>query len=278
MKGLKINLHITETCNYSCKYCFAHFGKQQDISTDAWKKVIDNIKASGMVSDINFAGGEPVLHKGFCELVAYAKEKGFGVSLISNGSLLLNDRLTPAGLFKRLDTLGISVDSFSDDTLVALGCCDKSKKVLSYERLQALIRRAKAENPDIRIKLNTVVSRLNVHEKLTGIEEELPIDRWKFLKMKGFKNDSFSNMDLLVSDDEFAAFLANNQRTRGESVPEQSLTRSYIMVDNRGNLVDDEGDDYTIVGNLTTESFTDVFGRYAFDEDLYNSRYGNIAV
>ena len=34
MNGLKVNLHITERCNYKCKYCFAHFDGQRDLSLE----------------------------------------------------------------------------------------------------------------------------------------------------------------------------------------------------------------------------------------------------
>ena len=28
---LKVNLHLTETCNYRCRYCFAHFENGSDL-------------------------------------------------------------------------------------------------------------------------------------------------------------------------------------------------------------------------------------------------------
>ena len=273
MKNLKVNLHITEKCNYSCRYCFAHFGKHCDLPAESWKHIIRNIKSSGIISDINFAGGEPVLHRGFYELVDYAKDLGFNVSLITNGSLLLNRQIVKEGLFEKLTTLGISADSFNTATLVSLGCCDNQYNVLKLDDLDALVSKAKKENEKIRIKLNTVVSKLNVNETITQIEDRISVDRWKFLKMKAFKNDHFSNFDLLISDEEFKEFLLRNQVKKGEAVPEQSLTRSYIMVDNRGNLVDDEGDDYSVVGNLLNEDFCDVFRRYHFNTELYHSRY-----
>jgi len=85
--GLKINLHITQKCNYHCRYCFAHFENERDLAVGDWKRIIDNIYASGDVDSINFAGGEPVLYSGFPELLAYARNKGFRLSVISNGSL-----------------------------------------------------------------------------------------------------------------------------------------------------------------------------------------------
>lgn len=269
----KINLHVTDSCNYHCRYCFAHFGKKKDLPLKSWKKIIDNIKNSGLVNAINFAGGEPVLYHDFLPLTTYAKEAGFNLSLISNGSLLLKQKYTPPILFEQISTLGVSTDSFRTKTLRALGCCDTQKNTLSKEQLAQIIALAQEINPDIKIKLNTVVSKLNKDELLPHIENDLPINRWKFLKIKAFNDGRFSNTDLLITDEDFDTFVARNARTRGDVIPEKTLTRSYIMVDSQGNLVDDVGLSYNVVGNLLTEDFTDVFQRYEFNEDSYRQRY-----
>lgn len=273
MQSLKINLHITQKCNYHCRYCFAHFHEKEDLPLPAWQRIIDNLQASGLVNRINFAGGEPVLYRGFAALVDYAYQRGFRLSVISNGSLMLQSQLVPDGLFAKLEMLGISVDSVEPQTLRRLGCCDPQGRVLGREELCQLVTRAKTENPALRIKLNTVVSQLNRHEHLSGLSRQLPIDRWKFLKMKPFAADDFSNKALAISDADFAHFLQRNPLQQGDNIPEYSLTRSYIIVDNRGNLIDNQGDDYTVVGNLLTEDFATVFQRYAFDAAAYRSRY-----
>ena len=269
----KINLHITQKCNYNCKYCFAHFDNHNDLSLEEWKHIIDNLKASGMVDAINFAGGEPVLHKDFPAMVDYAYEQGFKLSIITNGSLMLDPKLMPPRLFAKFDTLGISVDSVNPKTLVALGACNRSHEVLTYEKLSQLIFLAREVNPSIRIKLNTVITNLNVEEDLTMIGRELDIARWKMLRMKLFSHDGVTNANLLASQVEFDGFVDRHASVSRDIVPENDLTRSYIMVDNQGRLLDDEGEDYKVVGSLLTEDFVDVFDRYAFDEATYASRY-----
>lgn len=272
MKKLKINLHITQKCNYHCRYCFAQFREKQDLPVEEWKRVIDNLEASGLVDRINFAGGEPVLYRGFPELVDYAFQKGFRLSVISNGSLMLDPKMVPEGFFRKIEMLGISVDSINPGTLQKLGCIDPQGRVLDEVRLCRLITKAKDENPAIRIKLNTVVTDVNKDENMRTLGS-LPIDRWKFLKMKPFEEGDFSNKDLAISDSAFENFLMQNPVRQGDAVPEYSLTRSYIIVDNRGNLIDNQGDTYTVVGNLLDEDFATAFQRYPFDEDAYDSRY-----
>lgn len=270
---LKVNLHITQKCNYACRYCFAHFNHCGDLPVADWKRILDNLKQSGLVDKINFAGGEPMLYRGFSQLVDYAHDLGFTLSVITNGSLLLNPALVPQGFFRKLDMLGISVDSVDPEILRQLGCCDHSGKVLTEAQLIRIIRKAKAENPRLTIKLNTVVTKLNQKEQLTRMEAELPVDRWKFLKMKLFDNGEFCNRNLVISETAFQDFLKRNRRKAGESVPEESLTRSYIIIDNQGRLLDNENEAPVPVGSLLKEPFQDIFARYHFDADLYWNRY-----
>ena len=275
--AFKINLHITEKCNYHCKYCFAHFGKSQDLPIKDWKSIIDNIQRSGLVDSINFAGGEPILYAGFPELVNYSYALGFRLSLISNGSLLTNSALIPSSLFRKMDTIGISVDSVNPRILRQLGCCDCAGNVLDLGKLKGILMYIRRENSKIRIKLNTVVTRINLEESLTVLEDELSVNRWKFLRVKAFHKEGFSNKNLLIRDHEFNEFMERNQRRRGESIQEADLTRSYIVVDNQGNLLDNKGEGYSVIGNLLEEDFRAIFARYPLDEEVYKSRYRDAA-
>ena len=45
------------------------------------------------------------------------------------------------------------------------------------------------------------------------------------------------------------------------------------MIDNVGNMLDDFGEDYEIVGNILEENFSKVFSRFKLDSELYQSRY-----
>lgn len=40
VEKLKVNLHITEKCNFHCRYCFAHFNNKKDLLFEAWKEIL----------------------------------------------------------------------------------------------------------------------------------------------------------------------------------------------------------------------------------------------
>ena len=186
---------------------------------------------------------------------------------------MLDEKFTPLNIFSKLDTLGISVDTFNEKILIELGCCDGNLHVLSEEKFLKIIERAKSVNPAIKIKINTVVCQINKNEQLTEIANRVEINRWKFLNMKLFETENFSNRHLLVSDEEFQRFIERNPLKNCESVIEKKISRSYIMIDNVGNMLDDFGEDYEVVGNILEENFSDVFRRFQLDKELYQSRY-----
>lgn len=51
------------------------------------------------------------------------------------------------------------------------------------------------------------------------------------------------------------------------------MSNTYIMIDNRGNLLDSSSPTYSIVGNLLEEPFSDILSRYAFNKKEYEKRY-----
>lgn len=74
---MKINLHIIEACNYACKYCFAHYDNHKFLTIKDWKEIIDVCYESKLFDEINFAGGEPLLHPDITYIIDYAYDKGF---------------------------------------------------------------------------------------------------------------------------------------------------------------------------------------------------------
>ena len=274
MKGkLKVNLHLTQACNYHCRHCFAMFPEPRDLSPERWKDIISDLAESGLVSAINFAGGEPVFCRGFPEIVSFAHEKGFLLSIITNGSLLRNEKLFPRELFPMLSMFGFSIDSLNYDTLRRIGRYDSRGNILGRQGFIDTARLIRELSPSAAVKINTVVSKLNWNERLVDIEEEVPVSRWKFLKMKVFETNGFSNRDLAVTESEFESFVRNNRRRYGETVVESTMERSYLIIDNAGNLLDNRGDSYTIIGNLLEEPFGEHLSRFSLDDREYSRRY-----
>lgn len=83
---------FTSMCNLRCKHCYANAGKAlpDELTTEQAKKVVDELYEAGVVA-LAFSGGEPTLRRDFLEIVKYAHDKGFYVSIASNGTLITKE-------------------------------------------------------------------------------------------------------------------------------------------------------------------------------------------
>lgn len=118
-------------CNLACTYCNEYDDFSQGVPTDEMKRRIDHLANLGL-SALVFSGGEPLLHPELDQLIAHAHSKGMIVGLITNGYLLMPERikrLNNAGL----DYLQISIDNIQPDevSLKSLKVLDKKLKMLA---------------------------------------------------------------------------------------------------------------------------------------------------
>lgn len=249
---LVLNWHLTEACNYRCQYCYAawtdstcqrEFVHSPERTAALLSELyrffrpgnLDNPLASRMSWDsvrLNLAGGEPSLHgHKLPAIVCQARALGFEVSMISNGSRLtrkLMDQLAP-----QLTWLGISLDSLSPATNRAIGRIDRRGHMLDLGEQATNLDRARQINPQLRLKLNTVVNQLNHAEDLSALIHRFVPQKWKVLRML-----PVVNQHLTVSDKQFAAFIARHGTFDNILCAEdnQDMHESYLMVDPRGRF------------------------------------------
>lgn len=91
------------------------------ITEDQARRGLALLSAAGM-RKINFAGGEPFLHKKFLGMkVSFGKEQLHleSVSIVTNGSLVDDKFLRTYG--RHIDILAVSCDSFDGQTNIAIG-------------------------------------------------------------------------------------------------------------------------------------------------------------
>jgi sulfatase maturation enzyme AslB (radical SAM superfamily) len=83
-------------CNYACKMCphSTDFTRKKEImSNPIFKFIIDKLsKEAPQITDITISGfGEAFLDKGLMTKIRYARKKGYGVHVLTNGSLINED-------------------------------------------------------------------------------------------------------------------------------------------------------------------------------------------
>ncbi len=82
--------NFTKQCNLKCKHCYANatpYPALDELSLEERYKVVDRLNKAG-VAAISFSGGEPLTNKDFLKVAKYAYDKGFYLSVATNGTLI----------------------------------------------------------------------------------------------------------------------------------------------------------------------------------------------
>lgn len=285
---LVINWHMTEACNYRCRYCYSKWhaecaGKELFHSSEASAAMLaeiyryflpDNQARLGMQWDsvrLSLAGGEPLLYsREVVGIVAQARELGFKVSLITNGSRLTQPLMTE--LAPQLSILGLSLDSAMASTNREIGRADRHQQILSLSDLATIIESGRHLNPELSIKINTVVNALNFTEDMSQLIEQLAPDKWKVLRML-----PTITSDLAIASHEFAEFVARHKKLGGIMAAEDNndMVESYIMIDPHGRFFQNssQGIGYRYSNEIIEVGADAAFRQISWQPGKFKSRY-----
>lgn len=276
-----VNYHLWRPCNMRCGFCFASF---RDISSDTLPKghlgredslaVVESLARAGF-QKINFAGGEPTLCPWLPDLIARAREMGLTTSVVTNGSRLTKEWLN--GVRGRLDWVALSIDSVDPGTLSRTGRTTRSGAMSGHGYLCAidLLRRH-----DVRVKINTVVTRFNLWGDLTDFILEARPERWKLLQVLPVRGQNDLGIgEYVVSSEEFDAYVEMSRRVEGYGVtvvPESNdqMRGSYVMVDPAGRLFDNLAGGHTYSRSIIEVGVDEALRQVSVDPAKFLSRSG----
>lgn len=232
-----VNFHFYPYCNFRCAYCFARFKNVNIIlSKKECFKIISDLTRNG-TQKLNFVGGEPTLCPFLGELVVFAKQSGLTTSIVSNGT-----GITPKFIatFKNsIDWIGLSLDSGIEEVQKVLGRGDGTL-------VQDIINKSKmVKNAGIKLKINSVITRLNYAENISNVIEQIKPDRWKVfqaLEIEGQNNNSIKN--LLITQAEFENFIKRHEFLKPIAENNDVMTNSYVMIDPEGKFFQNSGNRY----------------------------------
>lgn len=290
---LVLNWHLTEACNYRCRYCYATWSE----SACTRELIHDLQRAEALLNELyrffrpdncdnplasrlswssvrlNLAGGEPLLHAGKLPvIVSQARDLGFEVSMISNASHLDNELL--GQLAPQLTWMGISIDSANPATNRAIGRIDRRGRLLDLDAVATCLGNVRQANPGLHLKLNTVVNEINHAEDLSALIRLFAPDKWKVLRML-----QVVNQHLAVSDEQFAAFVSRHSAFANILCAEdnQDMRESYLMVDPHGRFFQNSpmmaGQGYAYSRPILEVGAETAFSEMIFDHERFSARY-----
>lgn len=93
---LTMEIDLTDNCNHKCKFCFTpktDKALRAHLTTEVVMKTLDELWSLGTRGISFTGGGESMMHANFVQIARRAKAIGFDLGLMTNGSLLIGDRL-----------------------------------------------------------------------------------------------------------------------------------------------------------------------------------------
>lgn len=151
---LHVLLELTYRCNVRCVHCYLA-GREDEMTLAQWTDVLDALAAEGCLV-LTLSGGEVLLRRDFFDIGAAAKERGFGLRIFTNGTLVdakAADRLASLGPISiEMSLLGGTAETHDGITL------KKGSFARTIRAAELLGERG------VRVKLKTTLMRGNVAE------------------------------------------------------------------------------------------------------------------
>lgn len=105
-----LHVEITSKCNERCIHCYIpHENKVNDIDPDLFYSILKQCKDIKLLH-LTLSGGEPMLHKNFCDFLEKCREDDFSINVLSNLTLL-NEQIIEE--MKANPLLGVQVSLYS---------------------------------------------------------------------------------------------------------------------------------------------------------------------
>ena len=94
---LEVSIEVTRRCPLECKHCYNNLpmgdlaARNRELSKEEHFQLLDQLVEVGAFW-LLYSGGEIFARKDFLEIYTYAKQKGFLITLFTNG-ILINERI-----------------------------------------------------------------------------------------------------------------------------------------------------------------------------------------
>jgi len=276
---------ITDYCNLACKYCYAMPFSGRRISTERTLELIDEMADIG-VFNLTLAGGEPFLHPDILKIILHGTKRGIRVGVLSNGIALDQEVLTVLEKHTNRKNFMLQISLDSVDPAINDRTRGQTDKVL--ENIERVTKTG------IDLQMACVVHKLNVSSAHGMIDAFYPrVKRFHFLNIQRTER-TLKHPHLLLAEEDTEYFWSHlsehakrfppdlllpslrvQLRSKGQALGQAEFSMSetpsfdcascsagltHLQIDSKLNVLGcDIAKDYTIMGNVSERSFSEVY-------------------
>jgi radical SAM protein with 4Fe4S-binding SPASM domain len=173
---MQVSIEVTRRCPLECLHCYNNLpmgdmeAKRRELTKEEHFRMLDELVEMGCFW-LLYTGGEIFARKDFLEIYTYAKQKGFLITLFTNGTII-NEAIADYLVEWPPFAIEITLYGRTRETYEALTAVPGS-----YDRCLRGIRLLKERG--LPLKLKTVATSINKHEVMAMrrfAEEELGVD------------------------------------------------------------------------------------------------------
>ena len=174
----QLTIYVNFPCNLRCKNCYlfgvADYdreymgpGTTQEMPWEVFTAAVDPIIASGRPASVCFMGGEPLLHPGLADFVAYIKRSP-NIFVDINTNATISRKRIEALLAAQIDAVYVSLDGSTPEIN------DAGRGAKAFARamrgLNYLLTRRAEHYPELKVAINHTITNVNYLD-LVGMAE-----------------------------------------------------------------------------------------------------------
>lgn len=171
-----VHIEVTTRCNLECPNCVRNVWKDPltDMEDETFRHLMDSLRKLPELREVHFGGyGEPLLHPRITEIVKQVKSLGVRTSLITNGTLLDQEK-AKALMDSGLDRLFVSIDSPRSDLFGKMrDGAELDRVIKNLKRVKDLRKERGSMGPTIGLEMVITDENLKDIERIPSLGREV---------------------------------------------------------------------------------------------------------
>jgi radical SAM protein with 4Fe4S-binding SPASM domain len=265
-----MHIEITSMCNERCLHCYIpHESKVNQMSPELFHDILMQCIDLKLLN-ITISGGEPMLHKNFCEFLKMCREHDFSVNVLSNLTLLNDDVIQE---MRMNPLLSIQVSLYSMDSDVH----DEITQLRgSFEKTKNAILELVANDIPMQISCPIMKQNKNTYKDVIRWAQKQKIHVGDDFSIIADYNHSKQNLscrlsiseikeviiDKAANDIKYLEQIYSTAQSKNNMNPDDfvcTVCRSTICIAENGNVYPCEGWQDYVVGNIKDTPLNDIW-------------------